>query len=58
MSGRVLITEPKELLPLPFAVTCKFVVELGENELENLLEYIDSGIGKDFIFKIFDDLPK
>ena len=38
------------------AVAIHFVVELGENELEDFLEGVDAGIGENFVFHVFNQL--
>jgi len=41
---------------LRVAATFKFVVELGEDELEEFLEHVHAGVGEDFVFHLKDQV--
>jgi len=56
LRSRILVAETEVKVASP--VAGKFVVELGEDELEDLFENIDAGIGEHFILHVFDEIAQ
>lgn len=54
LSGGVAVTEAQVFVATPEAI--HFVVELGEDQLEDFLEGVDAGIGENLVLHVLDQL--